>query len=880
MSNELADISADQEPRIGHCEPLNTTGQGSFTKLLKKLMTLHPKNRGSLKEIMQNPWLNTSQEEALRPYSEPMDPWVSEEMINLWFEWDQIQDSLKSKTYNGLMAMYLILSTKKPQVECHTILLLKKLMTLHPKNRGSLKEIMQNPWLNTSQEEALRPYSEPMDPWVSEEMINLWFEWDQIQDSLKSKTYNGLMAMYLILSTKKPQVECHTILPDGGGEGAAEPPRELRCSDCIVWNRQQTWLCVVPLFIGFIGLGLSLMLLKWIVVGSVKEYVPTDLVDSKGMGQDPFFLSKPSSFPKAMETTTTTTSTTSPATPSAGGTASSRTPNRISTRLTTITRAPTRFPGHRVPIRASPRSTTARNTAVPPTVLSTTAPSFSSSTPGSRPPVPGTPSTQAMPSWPTAAFATSSYLHDSTPSWTLSPFQDAAATAASSSTTTLSSSSTTTTPETSTRPKFHTTTYSTERSEHFKPCRDKDLAYCLNDGECFVIETLTGSHKHCRCKEGYQGVRCDQFLPKTDSILSDPTDHLGIEFMESEEVYQRQVLSISCIIFGIIIVGMFCAAFYFKSKATSDTISHLIITSPRQLLAVIVYSKAERHPVTALEKMMESSFAGPQSFPEVPSPDRGSQSVKHHRSLSSCCSPGQRSCMLHRNAFRRTPPSPRSRLGGIVGPAYQQLEESRIPDQDTMPCQGIEVRKTISHLPIQLWCVERSLDLKYSSNGLKNQQNASINMQLPSRETNSYFNSLDQKDLMGYSSTRASSVPIIPSVGLEETCMQMPGISEVKSIKWCKNSYSADIVNVSIPVSDCLTAEQQEVKILLETVQEQIRILTDARRSEDYELASVETEDSASENTAFLPLSPTAKSEREAQFVLRNEIQRDSALIK
>ncbi|XP_012620180.1 pro-neuregulin-3, membrane-bound isoform isoform X7 [Microcebus murinus] len=659
--------------------------------------------------------------------------------------------------------------------------------------------------------------------------------------------------------------------PDGGGEGAAEPPRELRCSDCIVWNRQQTWLCVVPLFIGFIGLGLSLMLLKWIVVGSVKEYVPTDLVDSKGMGQDPFFLSKPSSFPKAMETTTTTTSTTSPATPSAGGAASSRTPNRISTRLTTITRAPTRFPGHRVPIRASPRSTTARSTAAPSTVLSTTAPFISSSTPGSRPPVPGTLSTQAMPSWPTAAYATSSYLHDSTPSWTLSPFQDAASSSSSSS----SSSTTTTTPETTTSPKFHTTTYSTERSEHFKPCRDKDLAYCLNDGECFVIETLTGSHKHCRCKEGYQGVRCDQFLPKTDSILSDP-NHLGIEFMESEDVYQRQVLSISCIIFGIVIVGMFCAAFYFKSKKQAKQIQEQLkvpqngknyslkvsstMTKSESLVKSHVqlqnYSKAERHPVTALEKMMESSFVGPQSFPEVPSPDRGSQSVKHHRSLSSCCSPGQRSGMLHRNAFRRTPPSPRSRLGGIVGPAYQQLEESRIPDQDTIPCQG------------------------YSSNGLKTQQNASINMQLPSRETNPYFNSLEQKDLVGYSSTRASSVPIIPSVGLEETCMQMPGISEVKSIKWCKNTYSADIVNVSIPVSDCLIAEQQEVKILLETVQEQIRILTDARRSEDYELASVETEDSASENTAFLPLSPTAKSEREAQFVLRNEIQRDSALTK
>nr|AAI44965.1 Nrg3 protein [Mus musculus] len=662
--------------------------------------------------------------------------------------------------------------------------------------------------------------------------------------------------------------------PDGGGEGAAEPPRELRCSDCIVWNRQQTWLCVVPLFIGFIGLGLSLMLLKWIVVGSVKEYVPTDLVDSKGMGQDPFFLSKPSSFPKAMETTTTTTSTTSPATPSAGGAASSRTPNRISTRLTTITRAPTRFPGHRVPIRASPRSTTARNTAAPPTVLSTTAPFFSSSTPGSRPPMPGAPSTQAMPSWPTAAYATSSYLHDSTPSWTLSPFQDAAAASSSSPS---STSSTTTTPETSTSPKFHTTTYSTERSEHFKPCRDKDLAYCLNDGECFVIETLTGSHKHCRCKEGYQGVRCDQFLPKTDSILSDPTDHLGIEFMESEDVYQRQVLSISCIIFGIVIVGMFCAAFYFKSKKQAKQIQeHLkesqngknyslkassTMSKSESLMKSHVhlqnYSKADRHPVTALEKIMESSFSAPQSFPEVTSPDRGSQPIKHHsRSISSCCSPGQRSGMLHRNTFRRAPPSPRSRLGGIVGPAYQQLEESRIPDQDTIPCQG------------------------YVSNGLRTQQNASINMQLPSRETNPYFNSLDQKDLVGYLSPRANSVPIIPSMGLEETCMQMPGISDVKSIKWCKNSYSADIVNASMPVSDCLLEEQQEVKILLETVQEQIRILTDARRSEDFELASMETEDSASENTAFLPLSPTAKSEREAQFVLRNEIQRDSVLTK
>ncbi|XP_024065303.2 pro-neuregulin-3, membrane-bound isoform isoform X1 [Terrapene carolina triunguis] len=632
--------------------------------------------------------------------------------------------------------------------------------------------------------------------------------------------------------------------PDG--DGAPDPPRELRCSDCIVWNRQQTWLCVVPLFIGFIGLGLSLMLLKWIVVGSVKDYVPTELMDSKGIGQDPFFLSKPTTPPKSMETTTTTTS---------------RTPNRISTRLTTMTRAPTRFPGTRVPIRASPRSTTVRHTAAPPTSLSTTVP-FSTTILTSRP-LPGTPSTQPMPIWPTAAYATSSYkiyVHDSAPSWTLSPFQE----------------STTTTPETSTSPKFHTTTYSTERSEHFKPCKDKDLAYCLNDGECFVIETLTGSHKHCRCKEGYQGVRCDQFLPKTDSILSDPTDHLGIEFMESEEVYQRQVLSISCIVFGIVIAGMLCAAFYFKTKKQTKQIQEQLKetengktyslnassmmakseTMAQSRVQLQNYSKTDRHPGPVMGKVMESSFSGTQSFPEALSPDRGSQPIKQHRSLSSCCSPGQRSGMLHKNAFRKTPPLPRGRFNGITGPAYQQLEESRITDQDTIPCQG------------------------YSSTGLKTPQNTSINMQLPSRETTPYFNNVDQKDLVGYSASRANSVPIIPSVGLDEACMQMQNVSEVTGIKWCKNSYSAELVNANAPVSNCLIAEQQEVKILLEIVQEQIRILTDARRSEDYELASTESENSASENTAFLPMSPMAKSEREAKFILKSETHRDSALTK
>uniref|UniRef100_A0A3Q2QDA9 EGF-like domain-containing protein n=1 Tax=Fundulus heteroclitus TaxID=8078 RepID=A0A3Q2QDA9_FUNHE len=66
------------------------------------------------------------------------------------------------------------------------------------------------------------------------------------------------------------------------------------------------------------------------------------------------------------------------------------------------------------------------------------------------------------------------------------------------------------------------------RSEVFKPCvEDKDLAFCLNEGECSIIETVAGVHRHCRCKEGYHGLRCDQFVPKSDAILSDPSTRCG-----------------------------------------------------------------------------------------------------------------------------------------------------------------------------------------------------------------------------------------------------------------------------------------------------------------------------------------------------------------
>ncbi|XP_034415292.1 pro-neuregulin-3, membrane-bound isoform [Cyclopterus lumpus] len=382
-----------------------------------------------------------------------------------------------------------------------------------------------------------------------------------------------------------------TLEEPGAEQASPRAPGPLRCGPCAVWPRQQTWLCAVPLVMGFVGLGLSLMLLKWIVVGSVQDYVPTDLVDPKGsIGQDPIFLSKPSAMPKGPDistaTTTSAASTTAmvltttplaadgtapaprtrsgpPANHSANGSTAngdgSRAPhlhNRVGTRIsgTVVTTSTTRATRLTPPLsgkEVTPRSTVRKGSstgngrngaanskpgqtsATAATTASTTSTATVKTTAKAQP----TTSLQAAPVKPT-----SRWNHGR-------PGKGPA-----------------------TRPhhRFRTPvapTLPSLRSEVFQPCvEDKDLAFCLNEGECSIIETVAGVHRHCRCKEGYHGLRCDQFVPKTDALLSDPTDELGIEFMESGDTYQRQVLSIFSIASGICLLGVACMALYRRNK--------------------------------------------------------------------------------------------------------------------------------------------------------------------------------------------------------------------------------------------------------------------------------------------------------------------------
>ncbi|XP_048060610.1 pro-neuregulin-3, membrane-bound isoform isoform X3 [Megalobrama amblycephala] len=537
----------------------------------------------------------------------------------------------------------------------------------------------------------------------------------------------------------------------GGREQAQAPVRGgiLRCGSCALWPRQQTWLCVVPLLIGFIGLGLSLMLLKWIVVGSVRDYVPTDLVDAKGIGQDPIFLSKPSTFPKGSDTTTTTTTI---------GEVSSVTPT-----VTTVVRSRTRTgTPPNIPPRGSGASGSQVTQKSPSTRFVTRNPTFTTTVASTTTSTVHTSTSSPSPSNPAV-------LNDSTQMWTREQ----------------SSERHVTTPgRTHVSRKTPSPTLPPLKSEHFKPCQEKDLAYCLNDGECFVIETLSGPHKHCRCKEGFQGIRCDQFLPKTDSILSDPMDHLGIEFMESKEVYKRQVMSITCIAMGISFLGTLCMALYCRNKRRRE-----------KLQAHLKESRSQKN-----YNLNSSSLASKPSL----RPQQGLQIQKYYKPT------------------RSLPP-----LGGAV----RESSFAQSPAASTNP-QGTMTGKHTRNI---------------SSPGNDLHQDSFYNMQA-SQSSKSWSSHLDHRCARSLRSGgpsqsppapyRPCSIPIIPSVHSyqdEVSCMQTAPTDGSSRSSPLESKADASAVNQqsNVTVSNRAASRREEVASLLDEAQEQLRALAHAQRKQE-----------------------------------------------
>ncbi|XP_043915222.1 pro-neuregulin-1, membrane-bound isoform isoform X3 [Protopterus annectens] len=106
-----------------------------------------------------------------------------------------------------------------------------------------------------------------------------------------------------------------------------------------------------------------------------------------------------------------------------------------------------------------------------------------------------------------------------------------------------------------------TSTAPTTGTGHDKKCRDEEKSFCVNGGECFVIDSITSARKYmCRCPTEFTGDRCQNY------VMYRFYKHLGIEFMEAEELYQKRVLTITGICIALLVVGIMCVVAYCKTK--------------------------------------------------------------------------------------------------------------------------------------------------------------------------------------------------------------------------------------------------------------------------------------------------------------------------
>ncbi|KAM3938406.1 pro-neuregulin-1, membrane-bound isoform 2-T2 [Leptodactylus fuscus] len=98
---------------------------------------------------------------------------------------------------------------------------------------------------------------------------------------------------------------------------------------------------------------------------------------------------------------------------------------------------------------------------------------------------------------------------------------------------------------------------------HLSKCSDKEKTYCVNGGECYVINGITSSPARkymCKCPNEFTGDRCQNY------VMASFYKHLGIEFMEAEELYQKRVLTITGICIALLVVGIMCVVAYCKTK--------------------------------------------------------------------------------------------------------------------------------------------------------------------------------------------------------------------------------------------------------------------------------------------------------------------------
>lgn len=89
--------------------------------------------------------------------------------------------------------------------------LLKKFLVLNPAKRASLEAIMNDKWMNVGYEDdELKPYTEQEPEFIDQRrvdiLISMGYGKEEIEESLKSRKYDDLMANYLLLIKRTSEV--------------------------------------------------------------------------------------------------------------------------------------------------------------------------------------------------------------------------------------------------------------------------------------------------------------------------------------------------------------------------------------------------------------------------------------------------------------------------------------------------------------------------------------------------------------------------------------------------------------------------------------------------------------------------------------------------
>ncbi|XP_064357253.1 pro-neuregulin-1, membrane-bound isoform isoform X2 [Dromaius novaehollandiae] len=233
------------------------------------------------------------------------------------------------------------------------------------------------------------------------------------------------------------------------------------------------------------------------------------------------------------------------------------------------------------------------------------------------------------------------------------------------------------------------TSTSTTGTSHLTKCDIKQKAFCVNGGECYMVKDLPNPPRYlCRCPNEFTGDRCQNY------VMASFYKHLGIEFMEAEELYQKRVLTITGICIALLVVGIMCVVAYCKTKKQRKKLHDRLRQSLRsERNNMVNMANGPHHPnpppdnvqlVNYVSKNVISSEHAVERETETSFSTSHYTSTTHHSTTvtqtpSHSWSNGHTESILSEsrsvlasssmeNSRHASPAGPRGRLNGIGGP--------------------------------------------------------------------------------------------------------------------------------------------------------------------------------------------------------------------